>query len=141
MSGTVSSTMCIDEIDALVQAFETGSMPPGDFSHRRHLTVALSYLTTMDNEAAVETMRTGLKRFLAHHGIDGYNETITVFWLRRLQVSVANRYPHESRTELTERCLEQNAEGKLIFEYYSRDRLMSETAKGEWVEPDLRPMD
>ncbi|MEO6393559.1 MAG: hypothetical protein ABIP75_17040 [Pyrinomonadaceae bacterium] len=141
MSGTVRSTMSIDEIEALVKAFETGSMPPGDFSHRRHLTVALSYLTSMEYEAAVDIMRAGLKRFLAHHGIDGYHETITVFWLRRLFGFVAKRGPNESRLELIGRCLEQNAEGKVIFKYYRRERLISETAKLEWVEPDLRPMD
>lgn len=141
MSGTARSTTSSEEMDALVQAFETGSMPPGEFSHRRHLTVALSYLTSMEYEAAVETMRAGLKRFLAHHGIDGYNETITLFWLRRLSGCLADRKPDESRMDVIERCLDKNAEGKLIFEYYSRERLMSELSKREWVEPDLRPMD
>jgi hypothetical protein len=27
---------------------------------------------------------------------------------------------------------------EVLFDYYTRDRVMSETAKREWVEPDLR---
>ena len=71
------------EIEAVVRGFETCETDKTEFKHWQHLTVAVWYLQTLDTKAAVERMRTGLLRFIDHHGVprEKYNEEVTVFWI------------------------------------------------------------
>jgi hypothetical protein len=131
----------LEQVDALVTAFESCSIPPREFRHRQHLSVALHYLIVGDPKSATESMRTGLKKFLAHHGIDGYNETITGFWLYRLNRCLTEGERATRSVACVNRVLAANADTQLIFQYYSREHLMSEAAKREWVDPDLKQLD
>lgn len=72
-----------DEIVSVVHGFETCEMDKTAFRHPQHLTVAVWYLQTLDTRAAVEQMRTGLLKFVDHHGVprEKYNEEVTVFWV------------------------------------------------------------
>lgn len=71
------------EIEEVVRGFESCETDKMAFKHREHLTVAVWYLQTLDTKAAVERMRTGLFRFLDHHGVarEKYSEEVTVFWI------------------------------------------------------------
>lgn len=71
------------EIENLVRAFEACEIEKTEFKHRDHLTVAVWYVHTLGKEAALDRMRSGLLRFLDHHGVDRkkYSETITLFWI------------------------------------------------------------
>jgi len=71
------------EIEKVVRGFETCETDKSAFKHREHLIVAVWYLQTLDARAAVEQMRTGLLRFVDHHGVprEKYNEEVTVFWI------------------------------------------------------------
>ena len=75
-----------DEIQNVVRGFETCEMDADDFNHPEHLLVAVWYLHTSDRDAALERMRSGLLRFLGHHGGDTgkYSETVTVFWIDKI---------------------------------------------------------
>ena len=74
---------CEEEIEQVVGGFETCRTPADDFHHREHLVVAVWYLQTLSVAEAVARMRSGLLRFLDHHGVDRekYSEEITVFWV------------------------------------------------------------
>lgn len=71
------------EIEEVVRGFETCETDKTAFKHGEHLTVAVWYLQTMDTNAAVARMRTGLLRFVDHHGVprEKYSEEVTVFWI------------------------------------------------------------
>lgn len=90
-----------EEIERLVRDFESCAIPAADFHHREHLTVAVWYLQTLGREEAVERMRTGLKRFLNHHGVDPkkYSEEVTVFWVD----AIASHLERGSETLLVEK--------------------------------------
>jgi len=126
------------EILTLVDRLERCLLAKEEFHHRDHLAVAVVYLYASDLETAMERMRGSLQRFATHHGVTGlYHETLTRFWL--LQV--------EQRLDRSE-CLEQSVskvqeqlnDKNLAFEYYSRERIESQEAKAEWIEPDLKPL-
>lgn len=86
-------------------------------------------------------MRAGLRKFIAHHGKNGFHVTITEFWLQLVERSVFQRKGHHREplsivNEIVERLRDKN----LIYEYFSRDRLNSADAKAAWIEPDIKSM-
>jgi hypothetical protein len=91
------------EIENVVRAFETCETGKDDFKHGDHLVVAIWYLHTMDQQAALDRMRTGLLRFLEYHGVGTavYSESITVFWIERIAERLSEFGPEGS---LVERC-------------------------------------
>ena len=74
------------EIQNVVRGFEACETGADDFNHQEHLVVAVSYLHTMDREAALDRMRAGLLRFLEHHvgDTEKYSEEITVYWIDKI---------------------------------------------------------
>ena len=93
------------EIEQVVRGFERCVTAAADFHHREHLTVAVWYLQTLSREQALDAMRSGLQRFLEHHGVDPkkYSEEVTVFWVD----AVASRLEGMgSDARLVEKCNE-----------------------------------
>ncbi len=91
------------EIENVVRGFETCETDKSAFKHREHLTVAVWYLQTLDTRAAVERMRTGLLRFVDHHGVprEKYNEEVTVFWIELIAERLREL---GSQASLVEQC-------------------------------------
>jgi hypothetical protein len=130
-----------EEIEDVVRRFETCSYTPAEFVHARHLTVAAWCFATMEPEAAREKMRAGLRRFIAHHGKNGYHVTITEFWLDRVGKLVAElREGRDSLVPLVNSVVERCSDKNLIYESYSRERIASAEAKAKakWIEPDIK---
>ena len=91
------------EIAEIVHGFETCATPADDFKHQDHLVVAIWYLQRMDQDAALDRMRTGLLRYLSHHGVDSakYSDEITRFWIDRVAASLTELGPE---TSLVDQC-------------------------------------
>jgi hypothetical protein len=127
-----------NEIREVVEKFERCQYAVEEFTHARHLTVACWYLCSMSREKALVRMRVGLMRFITHHGKQGYHETITRFWIELLADFLGQQAPAASLRNKANDALEYFANKDVLFSYYTRDRVMSEVAKREWMEPDLR---
>ena len=128
-----------EEIEDVVRRFETCSYTPEEFVHARHLTVAAWCFATMESEAAREKMRAGLRRFIAHHGKNGYHVTITEFWLERIRKLVAElREREEGLVPLVNSVVERCSDKNLIYESYTRKRIASAEAKAARIEPDIK---
>ncbi len=133
-----------DEIYALVLAFEHTSLPYPQWTHAAHLTVGLWYRLWYGPEEAVGRMRTGLKRYNAAHADEpmrvGYHETITRFWLWVIDEHVRATANPGSIAHLANGLIAARVDRELPFQYYSREHLLSDTARAEWVEPDRRAL-
>ena len=90
-------------------------------------------------EQASEVVTTGIRQFAAHHGgIERYNDTMTRFWLRVVNLGIS-RHPELIFDELLAaepHLLDKN----LPFRHWSRERMNGDDAKQRWVEPDLLPI-
>ena len=127
------------EIEAVVSGFESCITAAADFTHVDHLTVAAVYLHRSSFEEAMRKMRAGLFRFIEHYGVVGkYHETLTVFWMKVVQVRLADLAPDCSLLEATNTVIEALSDSRLVFEYYSGDRLWSDEARQVWLKPDLK---
>jgi hypothetical protein len=130
-----------EEIEDVVRRFESCSYTPDEFVHARHLTVAAWCFATMDSEAAREKMRAGLRKFIAHHGKNGYHVTITEFWLERVGKLVAElREKEEGLVPLVNSVVERSRDKNLIYEFYTRERIASAEAKAARIEPDIKSL-
>lgn len=130
----------LDQIEQLVRAFETCTVAPAEFTHHAHITVALWYLIHAPAEEATERMRAGLHRLLVHYGLHGYNETITLFWMKLLRhfldVAGSNRSP----VELSNEAIARFGSMRFVFHHFSKPLVFSDAARHSWVEPDLVPL-
>jgi hypothetical protein len=111
----------------------------GGFGHREHLELAWTYLRLHPFEHAQLAMIDAIRHVARRHGAeDKYHETITRAWLHFVAVHV-QRWGAGSFEAFIERNPDL-LDRKLLDHFYSRELIFDESARGAWVEPDLRPM-
>lgn len=125
----------------VVRKFENCEYGLEEFTHARHLTVGCWYLSNCAREEALARMRAGLQRFIAHHGKDGYHETITRFWMELLDSYLRSLPVGMPLDKKVTAAITRYGRKDVLFAYYTRERVMSETARRQWVEPNLRRID
>lgn len=131
------------EVEAVVRRFERCELPPADFKHREHLLVALCYLLRMSDEDARAHLRERINAYVVAHGVNPnlYHETITAFWLKRVRAYLGRARAGLGLAEMTNALAAECGSSRLVFDYFSKELLDSERARGGWVEPDLKPLD
>src|SRR3712207_1988725 len=75
-----------EEIERLISAFESCTLPRAEWTHRAHLTVGLWYLLHHPKEEATALIRESIQKYNHACGIittreSGYHETITLFYV------------------------------------------------------------
>ncbi|MCM3902865.1 MAG: hypothetical protein ND866_14260 [Pyrinomonadaceae bacterium] len=130
------------EIEVVVDGFESCTTVKEDFTHRSHLTVAAYYLHCSNQDEATERMRTGLLRFLDHHGVGRakFHETLTVFWIRTVSGFLEGLDQTLPLLEMTNAVIESLSDSRLVFEYYSEELLRTDETRNGWVAPDLKDL-
>lgn len=139
---SVSRFKTEEEIAKIVSTFEDATIARENWKHAEHLIVALVYLEDHDLAGATEKMRTGIFNLLTNgFGIDlekemPYHETLTVFWMRTV---FAFSLMHKDMP-LLERAnsLVEAFDKNYPLEFYSREILFSDAARGSFVEPDIK---
>jgi hypothetical protein len=129
------------EIQSLVERFESCVLEPDDVTHAAHIAISAWYLSRLSASEGARRIRESLLRFVEHHDLKVYNETITLFWIRLVSRSLESIDRGRSTEDLANDLIERCGDSKIIFDYYSRERLLSKEAQAEWVEPDLKPLD
>src|SRR3954470_22288518 len=131
-----------EDVLEVVRKFESCEYAPDDFKHRLHLTVALAYLLDSSYAEALERVRVSLHRFIKHHKLSGvYHETLTVFWTRRVLAFVEQSDRTRGLTQLANELNDACADSRLVFDYYTKERLESDKARRYWLDSDLKPLD
>lgn len=129
------------EVETLVQAFETATIPPSQFTHIAHMAVALSYLDRLPLSAALTRMREKLFQFTAHnHLVDLYHETLTIFWMRLLDHVAQNHYREVPLWRRINLIVARWGTGAPVEAHYSREVIKSKMAREAWTPPDRLPL-
>ncbi len=129
------------ELERLASRFETCELPADELHHRAHVALSVWYFLRLPEAEAVERIHNGLQRFVRHHQITVYNETITLFWMKLARSFVNRAAANRTALELVNDSMEELGDSRIIFNYYSRERLNCDEARNFWVEPDLKPLD
>lgn len=124
--------------EEFTRAFESCEIAGTCFHHRDHIRLAWIYFHRYGAKEAEVRIADAIRRFAAHVGkAEKYHQTMTVAWMRL--VANAARASDGDFEEFARRnpgLMEKSALG----EFYSDAILQSETARGGFVEPDLKPL-
>jgi hypothetical protein len=120
-----------------MEAFEQGRLE--EFTHVDHIRMAWIYLTTCGPQKALKQIVSGIQRFAAVKNATGlYHETITLFWICVVFAAIV-----PGSEECFDHFLSSNqhlTRKDHLFEYYSREVVLSDRARKTWVSPDLQPL-
>ena len=111
------------EIEEVVRGFESCTTGADDFKHRSHLTVAVWYLRHSTPEQAFQRMRSGLLRFLDHHGVGRtkYNEQLTLKWINAIQETIREMNPDLSLLQVTNMAIDRLSDSRVVTDSSSSD--------------------
>ncbi|MGA9767891.1 MAG: hypothetical protein WBV94_02555 [Blastocatellia bacterium] len=129
------------ELEQLARRFESCELQADDLHHRAHVALSVWYFLRLPEPVACARIHDGLQRFVRHHRVNVYNETITLFWMKLARQFVASADAGRTALELVNDSMSRLGDSRIIFDYYSRERLNSDEARLLWVEPDLKPLD
>jgi len=111
------------------------SLPLEQFRHGDHLRLAWLKLHAHAFPAALDSVRTTIRAFAAHHGKAAiYHETITTAWVVLL---ASHDEPTFAEFLSANECL---LNAKLLERYWSPQALFSSNARESWVPPDRAPL-
>jgi hypothetical protein len=125
-------------IESFMQAFEVGSLSKSEWTHSRHLVMALWYLRHHNRDEATSLIRDGIQRFNERQGnLTGYHETITLAWVAVIERFLGVRDLDVPLSVLAGELLRQCGDKNYLLRFYSKERLFSDEARHRWVPPDL----
>jgi hypothetical protein len=123
-----------------VGAFESCTLASDAFLHYDHIRLAWIYLREHALADATERMAASIRRFAQHYGAGAkYHDTMTRVWMRL--VAHGGRAPGSDHDFAAFAAANPHLFDKqYVFQFYSRPRLFSNSARAGWVEPDLIPL-
>jgi hypothetical protein len=134
----MKATMTDPEIESFIRAFEDCSLPRSEWTHARHLIMALWYIRRHGRDEATVLIRDGIRRYNESHGnLNGYHETITLAWVAVIEQFLGEREPDAAVSALAAELLDLCGEQDYLLRFYSRERLFSDEARHRPVAPDL----
>jgi hypothetical protein len=127
------------DLTEMVRQFEDCNWPYERWTHRAHLGVAVHYLRRFPYDEALECTRSRIQAYNRTCGDpNGYHETITVLFLRRVAGFLREWKGSDSAAV---NAMAGTFDMSWPLRYYSAERLWSEAAKRAWLEPVLQPLD
>lgn len=106
------------EIEAVVSGFESCTSGKEEFTHLSHLTVATYYLCNSTPEESFAKMRTGLLRFLNHHGVNPakYSDRVTRAWIEQIGQVCEMTNQESSLVEMVNKVIAELGTARIAIE-------------------------
>jgi hypothetical protein len=129
------------EIESFIRCFEDCSLPKSQWTHGRHLVMALWYLRRHGRDEATRLIRSGIQRYNQSQGNrTGYHETVTLAWIAIIDAFLFSRDGTHPISVLAAELLEECGAKDYLLRFYSRERLFCDEARGRWMPPDRAPI-
>ena len=117
--------------DEFLTALDNCTLPLSCFRHGDHLRFAWLQLHQKPFPDALASVRNGIKKYAAHHGVSHiFHETVTAAWVRLLST-----HREESFAEFV-RMNETRLNRDLLHRFWTPSALDSPSAKLGWLPPD-----
>ena len=115
------------EIDSFILV-EDGSLPRSEWTHTRHLVMALWYLRRHGQDEATRRIREGIQRYNLKQGGNpaAYHETITRAWIAVIVGFLSLRDRIVPDSVLADELLQECGDKDYLMRYYTRERLLSD---------------
>ncbi|HHP7230293.1 MAG TPA: hypothetical protein ACFCUY_05470 [Xenococcaceae cyanobacterium] len=133
--------------EQMIVAFLSCKLPREEWTHEAHLKVGLWHLLYYSPEESLIKLRQSIKKYNLACEIEnteeqGYHETITQFYVWLIERFIQETDCSQPIDVLADELIRCYCYGdkKILFCYYSRDRLFSKAARLSWVKPDLQPL-
>lgn len=126
--------------DEFVRAFESRTLPAGEFTHAGHLRAGWWYLRRYSLGEAIDRFRRALRAYATSLGAsEKYHETMTVAWLLMIEERLGTDERGLDRDTFAARHPELFEREALLATYDDRETLASERARRGFVMPGAAP--
>lgn len=131
------------EIDHIVNGFKSKTLPKPEWTHTAHVVVAAWFILEHGVENATPLICEGIKTYNVSVGghntdTDGYHETITLFWIKKIDAKLKGINSTFSIHQKINQVLDEDfVKSNYPLKFYSEGLLMSVYARKNWVEGDL----
>ncbi|MBX9346820.1 hypothetical protein K5M36_06930 [Chromobacterium vaccinii] len=136
-------SVCIMEHQVFLRQLEANALPASDFNHRAHLYAAWGYRREYPAPEAAARCAHALSRFaMANGAATKYNHTLTMALLA-IAYSRVESCPSlmEDWPAFLDRCSDLACDARAVLEqYYSAERLQTDSARKAFVKPDREPL-
>ncbi len=125
----------------MVAAIENNRLQLAAFNHATHVKLAYCYLVELGLIQSQQQMTKTLQQFLAFNGVDKnkFHVTLTSAWLKAVWHFMQQSPVMGSSAEfLTNHPVLLNKD--ILLSHYSHERLFSDRARKQFIEPDLNPL-
>lgn len=129
-----------EEIEVLMQAFQTHVLPKNEWTHNAHLAAAIWFLRTYGLDEATCRLKSNIMSYNLsvggkNDGSNGYHETLTIFWLE-----VANYFVVQNSALSLKDCTNAFlssplADRALPFLFYDKNELLATPARARYLAP------
>ena len=107
---------------------------PSPYVHAAPMAVAPWYVTHLPFAAAVDTMRTNLRQFVAaYHQGQLYHATMTLFWMKLLRHVLDVTEPDQAFADVVYAVLTRFGTMPVVSTHYSRDHLAHLALDSRWL--------
>jgi GNAT superfamily N-acetyltransferase len=134
------------DIEDFIRLFQTRTLPKPQWTHHAHLVVGLWHVLRHPRDTALDFLRDGISRYNESTGTpntddQGYHESWTAFFVHALDCYARTRDGSHDRLALFNSLATSRLRDKFLsLAFYSRERMMSVTARRQLVEPDVQPL-
>lgn len=127
--------------DAFLAAFEDGTLPESEFTHRSHLRAGWIYLERHPLPEAAMRCALHVQKYAAGHGApEKFHLTLTLAFMHVI-ADLRSAHPAPDWEAFLAACPELQADAReIIARHYSEALLQSERARKTFVPPDREPL-
>jgi hypothetical protein len=121
----------------LLVALENGTLPPAQFTHYNHVRAAWHCLQQLPLREAAHSFRDVLMSYVRKQGVeDKFHLTLTFAFMHLIHERI-KATPGDWEDFVAANADLFSDARRLVSQYYSPGRLLSDNARRQFVEPDL----